>query len=334
MQEYRSKAWGFPKGKIDRNESDEQCAIREVGCSSVCACGCTEFRLGSGGGGIRHLALLAARRLCLGSVGRKEDEAVHRVWSPGHDKFCDADAQGNKGKRNHGLLLKPPCQNIEWHALRKLPGYGKNAAAHSHYFLVAPFMNKVRKYVLAKNGQSDKGGTTEDEDSGNSVVDSLGGYHDVVPVIPDYREQSDSEPGEHVMPGGPPHELDLLNMLRGAASAGSYGQTLQANPALFTAAAAGGAKSSGHTGDATDDDERTSRPAADTGPHARAKPGQHGPLRGETGTSTGTPERTNHRARPVKILQRPADPSEGGSPDVDTEADLLRYLMSRVGVSS
>lgn len=117
--------WGFPRGKINKDEPDDLCAIREV---------YEEI-------GYDISPYLNPNDFIDITVRQKNFKLyiVHGV--PGSTKFCPQ--------------TRKEISKIEWHDVNTLPAFSSQASgsnAAKQYFLVAPFMSQLAKYITKKKG--------------------------------------------------------------------------------------------------------------------------------------------------------------------------------------
>lgn len=122
--------WGFPRGKINKDEPDDLCAIREVyeeiGFDISPYLNPTEF---------------------VDITVRQKNFKLYIVHGiPGSAKFCPQ--------------TRKEISKIEWHDVDTLPAFSSQTKASNvpanQYFLVAPFMSYLAKYIAEKKGLSSK----------------------------------------------------------------------------------------------------------------------------------------------------------------------------------
>lgn len=145
VQGYLAKSgWGFPKGKVNKDEAFHDCAVREV--------------LEETGFDIRD-------RICKKTYieQRISDQLARLYIIPGVPK----DTKFNPKTRKE-------IRNIEWFPMDKLPCHrndmtpkSKLGLAPNKFFMVIPFVRQLREWIAKRKGES----TSSDEDfaSGGST---------------------------------------------------------------------------------------------------------------------------------------------------------------------
>lgn len=122
--------WGFPRGKINKDEPDDLCAIREV---------YEEI-------GFDISPYLDPQEFIELTHHQKNFKLylVHGI--PGNTKFCPQ--------------TRKEISKIEWHDVNALPAFSSQnkaaAVSANQYFLVAPFMSQLAKFIAKKKGLSSK----------------------------------------------------------------------------------------------------------------------------------------------------------------------------------
>lgn len=116
--------WGFPKGKINKDEPDDLCAIREV---------------------YEEIGFDIGPYLCKTdyidiTIRRKNFKLFIIRGVPGSTKFCPQ--------------TRKEISKIEWHDVKTLPAFSSEYSStnSNQYFLVAPFMHGLAKYIAKKRG--------------------------------------------------------------------------------------------------------------------------------------------------------------------------------------
>lgn len=117
---WKGSSWGFPKGKINKNEPDEACAVREV--REETGFDMTPFlkkedylEITRGGKNIRlYIVKDVPESTIFETQTRKE------------------------------------ISKIEWHTINRLPVFNRKASAN--YYTVTPFMNGLKKYIAKAKG--------------------------------------------------------------------------------------------------------------------------------------------------------------------------------------
>ncbi|XP_073730049.1 m7GpppN-mRNA hydrolase [Misgurnus anguillicaudatus] len=142
VQGYLAKSgWGFPKGKVNKDEAFHDCAVREV--------------LEETGFDIRD-------RICKKTYieQRISDQLARLYIIPGVPK----DTKFNPKTRKE-------IRNIEWFPMDKLPCHrndmtpkSKLGLAPNKFFMVIPFVRQLREWIAKRKGES----TSSDEDFASS----------------------------------------------------------------------------------------------------------------------------------------------------------------------
>lgn len=116
--------WGFPRGKINKDEPDDVCAIREV---------YEEI-------GFDISPYLVANEFIDITIRQKNFKLYIIRGVPGNTKFCPQ--------------TRKEISKIEWHETRALPAFASDSNTQNinQYFLVAPFMQELAKYIAQKRG--------------------------------------------------------------------------------------------------------------------------------------------------------------------------------------
>lgn len=115
--------WGFPRGKINKNEPDELCAVREV---------YEEI-------GFDIAPYLVKDEFIEVTIRQKNFKLYIVSGVPGNTQFCPQ--------------TRKEISKIEWHNVKALPAYSSDTPQNStKYFMVAPFMHGLAKHISKKRG--------------------------------------------------------------------------------------------------------------------------------------------------------------------------------------
>lgn len=116
--------WGFPRGKINKDEPDDVCAIREV---------FEEI-------GFDISPYLVPEDFIDITIRQKNFKLYIIRGVPGNTKFCPQ--------------TRKEISKIEWHDVKTLPAFSSESKVENvnQYFLVAPFMQELAKYIAQKRG--------------------------------------------------------------------------------------------------------------------------------------------------------------------------------------
>ncbi|CAN6614448.1 hypothetical protein TRVA0_005S04104 [Trichomonascus vanleenenianus] len=118
-------SWGFPRGKINKDERDDLCAIREV---------YEEI-------GYDISPFLAEQDYIEVTIRQKNIRLYIIRGVPSNTAFKPQ--------------TRKEISKIEWHDVNKLPAYSRNPKNNSQweYFMVAPFMPGLSKYIKKARGE-------------------------------------------------------------------------------------------------------------------------------------------------------------------------------------
>lgn len=116
--------WGFPRGKINKNEPDDLCAIREV---------YEEI-------GFDISPYLNPKDFIEVTIRQKNFKLYVVSGVPGNTQFCPQ--------------TRKEISKIEWHSVKSLPAFSSDSTVqnNTNYFMVAPFMHGLSKYISKKRG--------------------------------------------------------------------------------------------------------------------------------------------------------------------------------------
>lgn len=115
--------WGFPRGKINKNEPDDLCAVREV---------YEEI-------GFDISPYLVKDDFIEVTIRQKNFKLYIVSGVPGNTQFCPQ--------------TRKEISKIEWHNVKALPAYSSDTPQNStKYFMVAPFMHGLAKHIAKKRG--------------------------------------------------------------------------------------------------------------------------------------------------------------------------------------
>ena len=128
---WKGSSWGFPKGKINKNEPDEACAVREV--REETGFDMTPF--------LRSDDYLEITR------GGKNIRLYIVRGVPESTVF---ETQTRK-----------EISKIEWHSINRLPVFNRKAS--THYYTATPFMNGLKKYIAKAKGLASSLSSSESE---------------------------------------------------------------------------------------------------------------------------------------------------------------------------
>lgn len=121
-------SWGFPRGKIAKDEEDVPCAIREV---------YEEI-------GFDITPYIVAEDFVEVTIRQKSFKLFIVRGVPGNTKFQPQ--------------TRKEIGRIEWHDVKSLPAYSKSSSKTNNssedYFMVAPFMPGLAKYIAKAKGLS------------------------------------------------------------------------------------------------------------------------------------------------------------------------------------
>lgn len=119
-----NSTWGFPRGKINKNEPDDLCAIREV---------YEEI-------GFDITPYLNPKDYIDVTIRQKNFKLYVVSGVPGNTMFCPQ--------------TRKEISKIEWHDVKSLPAFSSDSTVqnNTNYFMVAPFMNGLSKYIAKKRG--------------------------------------------------------------------------------------------------------------------------------------------------------------------------------------
>lgn len=116
--------WGFPRGKINKHEPDDSCAVREV---------YEEI-------GFNISPYLKPNDFIEVTIRQKNFKLYVISGVPGNTQFCPQ--------------TRKEISKIEWHGVKSLPAFSSDSSGQSgrNYFMVAPFMHGLSKYIAKKRG--------------------------------------------------------------------------------------------------------------------------------------------------------------------------------------
>lgn len=119
-----SATWGFPRGKINKNEPDDLCAVREV---------YEEI-------GFDISPYLVPEDYIEVTIRQKNFKLYIICGVPGNTQFCPQ--------------TRKEISKIEWHNVKSLPAFSSDSVVqdNTNYFMVAPFMHGLSKYISKKRG--------------------------------------------------------------------------------------------------------------------------------------------------------------------------------------
>lgn len=119
-----NSTWGFPRGKINKNEPDDLCAIREV---------YEEI-------GFDISPYLKKEDFIEITIKQKNFKLYVITGVPGNTSFCPQ--------------TRKEISKIEWHPVTTLPAYSTEETIQdsNRYFMVAPFMQGLSEFIAKKRG--------------------------------------------------------------------------------------------------------------------------------------------------------------------------------------
>lgn len=128
-----NSTWGFPRGKINKNEPDDLCAIREV---------YEEI-------GFDISPYLNPDDFIEVTIRQKNFKLYIVTGVPGNSKFCPQ--------------TRKEISKIEWHEVTSLPAFSSDSTVQdsTRYFMVAPFMEGLSKFIAKKRGLPSKFSSSE-----------------------------------------------------------------------------------------------------------------------------------------------------------------------------
>lgn len=128
-----NSTWGFPRGKINKNEPDDLCAIREV---------YEEI-------GFDISPYLNPDDFIEVTIRQKNFKLYIVTGVPGNSKFCPQ--------------TRKEISKIEWHEVTSLPAFSSDSTIQdsTRYFMVAPFMEGLSKFIAKKRGLPSKFSSSE-----------------------------------------------------------------------------------------------------------------------------------------------------------------------------
>jgi 8-oxo-dGTP pyrophosphatase MutT (NUDIX family) len=128
-----NSTWGFPRGKINKNEPDDLCAIREV---------YEEI-------GFDISPYLNPDDFIDVTIRQKNFKLYIVTGVPGNSKFCPQ--------------TRKEISKIEWHEVTSLPAFSSDSTVQdsTRYFMVAPFMEGLSKFIAKKRGLPSKFSSSE-----------------------------------------------------------------------------------------------------------------------------------------------------------------------------
>ncbi|KAI9144297.1 Dcp2, box A domain-containing protein [Paraphysoderma sedebokerense] len=128
--------WSFPKGKINKNEPELKCAVREV---------CEET-----GFDITH-HLITTNHPPMRNKDTLEPDYIELTLREQRVRLYLA--VGVSEETGFMTMTRKEISQIAWHFINELPGYKKKSAmatSKHKYYMVMPFMNKLRAWISAR----------------------------------------------------------------------------------------------------------------------------------------------------------------------------------------
>ncbi|KAG5370317.1 mRNA-decapping enzyme subunit 2 [Yarrowia sp. C11] len=145
VQAYDGNSWGFPRGKISKDESKEKCAVREV---------------------YEEIGFDISPYL-------KPDKYVD-IRMKGKD-FRLYLVRGVPQDTVFETQTRKEISKIEWRDLKSMPGYARKKGSSNHFFMVTPFVPGLLKFIAQEKGLevNDVGDTDNvgETDAAESAVD-------------------------------------------------------------------------------------------------------------------------------------------------------------------
>lgn len=122
VQAYEGNSWGFPRGKIGKDESKEKCAVREV---------------------YEEIGFDISPYL-------KPDKYVD-IRMKGKD-FRLYLVRGVPQETVFETQTRKEISKIEWRDLKSMPGYARKKGSSNHFFMVTPFVPGLLKFIAQEKG--------------------------------------------------------------------------------------------------------------------------------------------------------------------------------------
>ncbi|QNP95817.1 mRNA-decapping enzyme subunit 2 [Yarrowia lipolytica] len=122
VQAYDGNSWGFPRGKIGKDESKEECAVREV---------------------YEEIGFDISPYL-------KPDKYVD-IRMKGKD-FRLYLVRGVPQDTVFETQTRKEISKIEWRDLKSMPGYARKKGSSNHFFMVTPFVPGLLKFIAQEKG--------------------------------------------------------------------------------------------------------------------------------------------------------------------------------------
>nr|POE74314.1 mrna decapping complex subunit 2 [Quercus suber] len=215
----KGASWSFPRGKINKNEADLDCAIREV--------------YEETGYDVRQAGLVPEHE--------SEVKAIDVTMREQHIKLFVF--RGVKEDTYFEPKTRKEISKIQWYNVKDLPGFKrqKNAdAQHANkFYMVAPFLSHLKKWIkeqrkndirLSKTVMTVPAGIhTEDEDMTDTAIDKAEELRRLL-MVPASHPGDEQRPTQqlplHSQPNPAPQSQtnDLLALLKGRGQAVSNPQ--------------------------------------------------------------------------------------------------------------
>lgn len=122
VQAYDGNSWGFPRGKIGKDETKEKCAVREV---------------------YEEIGFDISPYL-------KPDKYVD-IRMKGKD-FRLYLVRGVPPETVFETQTRKEISKIEWRDLKSMPGYARKKGSSNHFFMVTPFVPGLLKFIAQERG--------------------------------------------------------------------------------------------------------------------------------------------------------------------------------------
>nr|POF14333.1 mrna decapping complex subunit 2 [Quercus suber] len=216
----KGASWSFPRGKINKNEADLDCAIREV--------------YEETGYDVRQAGLVPQNE--------NEVKAIDITMREQHVKLFVF--RGVHEDTYFEPKTRKEISKIQWYNVRDLPGFKRQKngdAQHANkFYMVAPFLSHLKKWIkeqrqndarLLKNGMAvPLGILTEDEDVTDTIADKAEELRKLLMISGPHQDVR-----HEIAPQFPPlpqpgsvhqsHTNDLLALLKGPGQVAAGPQT-------------------------------------------------------------------------------------------------------------
>lgn len=150
VQGYKQRSWSFPRGKINRNESELECAVREV-----------DEEVGFDMRALVHRPRFAAHLATNAHLAPKSEQDPIVATLPGGKRIVLYCAVGVPENFNFQTRTRKEIDKIAWHAIADLPSpsnaHAVESAERNTFWGVFPIVPALLRWVARRGGPPVKG---------------------------------------------------------------------------------------------------------------------------------------------------------------------------------